>query len=102
MRGFNSELNPRAGQWITNSSRTIRSQIFFYRNPKFEDSMFKNRDQTDGRIGLMNSTEKIFSEIGSNNVTSRQIDNDLIENWNGWFSTKSTEKGRWYYNIKRQ
>jgi hypothetical protein len=33
----------------------------------------------------------------------RQIDNDLLENWNGWwFSTTSTEKGRWYNDIERQ
>jgi hypothetical protein len=32
----------------------------------------------------------------------RQIDNDLIENWNGWFLTTSTVKRRWYYDIERQ
>jgi hypothetical protein len=31
----------------------------------------------------------------------RQILENL-ENWNGWFSTTSTEKGRWYYAIERQ
>jgi hypothetical protein len=31
------------GQWITNPSRTIRSQIVFYQNPK--DSKFKNGEK---------------------------------------------------------
>jgi hypothetical protein len=31
----------------------------------------------------------------------RQIDNNLLKNWNGWFSTTSTEKGRWYNDIER-
>jgi hypothetical protein len=31
----------------------------------------------------------------------RQIDNDLLENWNGWFLTTSTGKGRWYCDINR-
>jgi hypothetical protein len=32
----------------------------------------------------------------------RQIENDLLENWNRWFSTTSTVKGRWYNDIERQ
>jgi hypothetical protein len=32
----------------------------------------------------------------------RQIDNDLLENCNGWFSTTSTESGKWYYDIERE
>jgi hypothetical protein len=40
MRGSNSEPNP--GQWITSPTRTIRSQIVFYQNPKFEDSSLVN------------------------------------------------------------
>jgi hypothetical protein len=32
----------------------------------------------------------------------RQIDIDLLENWNRWFLTTSTEKGRWYYDIELQ
>jgi hypothetical protein len=49
MRGSNSEINP---------------------NPKCEDSWLKMGDrQTEGRTGLMNSTELIFSEIYYKNLT---------------------------------
>jgi hypothetical protein len=74
MRGSNSELNPGApGQWITNPSHFTCSQIVFFQNPKFEESRLKNGEkigerQTDGRTGLMNSTEHIFSEICSKNI----------------------------------